>query len=389
MMYNTASDNTRKIMDRINYQSWATSDSTPTIEGASCSNVVAPSSGCFQRFRSFQDRNSVVNGQRYCTNYCPITFFTLNDTITPATDDIPGYPPVAPANAARIQFNTYYNTILIDPPVIQIEGTSNFEFTAYLGKNTQNQLGQTSGSGSFMYTINNTYVNYTNKVYIDITSNISTVESLLYNSGGIKDIINLKALYNLKELMLDNNHIYDLNQIKYNIGIDRLYLRNNNISNISPISNLTNINHLYLGYNSIQDISPLQNMVALENLDIENNNVSTISALANKTALNSINISHNKIYDISPLAQSTNIIYFAAEHNNITSVSALLGMTKLLQINLVDNQIQDINPLLIMLANAGRSGGILNINYNGTSGLTTQGSAALATLRSRGWVVYL
>jgi hypothetical protein len=105
--------------------------------------------------------------------------------------------------------------------------------------------------------------------------------------------------------------------------------------------------------------------------------------------LNSINISHNQIQDLSPLATSTNIIYFSAEHNRITSVSSMLGMTKLLQINLVDNLIQDINPLLIMLASAGRSGGILNINYNGTNGLTANGSTALETLRSRGWVVYL
>jgi hypothetical protein len=389
MMYNTASDNTRKIIDKTNYQGWASRDSTPTIEGALCSNIVSPSSGCFQRFRSFQERSSVVNGQRHCTNYCPISLFTLDDPVTPPAEDIPGYPPAAPVNSARIQFNTYFTSVLRDPPVIQIQGDSNFEFTAYLGKNTQNQLGQTSGSGSFMYTINNTYINYTNKVYFDITSNISTVKSLLYNGGGIKDIINLRALYNLNEIMLNNNDIYDLNQFTSNVAIHTLYLRNNNIINIYPLSILPNLTHLYLGYNKIQDISPLQNNAILENLDIENNNITNISALSNKLQLNSINIGHNQIYDISPLAGSTNIIYFSAEHNKITSVSALLGMTKLLQINLLDNQIQDINPLLIMLAGAGRSGGILNINYNGVGGLTTQGSAALDTLRSKGWVVYL
>ena len=109
-----ASDNSKKKRDTVNYNHWTTT--TYSINNVDCSNIVSPSSGCYQSFRSFQERFSVINGQRQCTSHCPIytmqPALPISIIVDPIIEQIvpPEFiPPIEP-NASRITFRTQYTT---------------------------------------------------------------------------------------------------------------------------------------------------------------------------------------------------------------------------------------------------------------------------------------
>ena len=70
MLFNTASDNTKKVVDRTKYRLWS-EQAKPINGNIVCYNVVGAASGCFQQFSSFSERDSVMRGQGFCTTYCP------------------------------------------------------------------------------------------------------------------------------------------------------------------------------------------------------------------------------------------------------------------------------------------------------------------------------
>ena len=383
--FNTASDYLKQQIGKARYDYWSNYEAVPP-QGIPqpASNIISPSSTNFQRFRTFEDRYSALEGQRQCTTFCPISYYTLPPLIESST-----IPPI-PVNAARITFDTVFTTIPTSPPTIQILGNTSFSFTAHLGINQNKQVGNTSGSNVAGYTIINTYLNYTNQVYLDITSNVAAIHSVLYRRGGIRNILNLKAMFNLHELIADDNNISNLSQISSNIAMNTLYLRNNNIVSLSPLSTLTLIKYLYLSKNSITTLDGIQTMTQLEDIDLEYNMLTSIPQLSAKTALKSINVANNQITDLSPLSSSSNIIYLYAENNQITSVNPLLSMTKLSRIYLGGNVIVDINPLLIMLAAGTTTNGILNATYQQTAlSLTVLGQTAYNILIGRGWVIQI
>jgi hypothetical protein len=389
-----ASDYSKKKQDIVNYNYWTTK--TYSINNVECSNIVSPSSSCYQNFKSFQERVSVIGGQHQCTSYCPI--YTITPSLPPImpVDPIvesivsPDYIPLIEPNASRITFRTQYTTIPESPPSIQITGGSIFNMNAYLGENLKGEYGYTTNTTDSMYTIKNSYLNYNNTIYIDILNNQDTITSIIYTGGGIREIDNLKALYNLATLILDNNGISNLNELKYNINLRTLYLRNNSINVISPLYNLINLEDVYLSSNNISDISVVSEFNKLKSIDIANNKVTNIESLRNKVNLTYINLSYNQISDLSPLNSLTNVAFFGAQSNKISSITPLLSMTNLNTINLANNQIQDINPLLIMLASNTTTQGTLNVTNNGLNGrITAQGQQAIATLQSRNWSVSL
>lgn len=389
-----ASDHTKQVTNIVNYNYWAST--TYSINNVDCSNIVAPSSGCYQNFKSFQLRFSVINGQRQCTSYCPI--YNIKPPLPPIIPVDPivepiivsEYKPPINDNASRIIFRTQYTTIPQSPTIIQIAGDSIFNMNAYLGENQKGEYGYTEARGQPMYTIQNSYLNYNNNINVDIINNQSTVRSIIFNSGGIREFDNLKALYNLSELILDNNAISNINELKYNINLQTLYLRNNSINDIRPLETLINLEHLYLSSNNISDASTLINFNFLKTIDLANNKLNNIESLRSKSYLSYINASHNEISDLTPLTGLTNVAFFGAEGNRITSIIPLLSMIKLNTINLANNQIQDINPLLIMLASQTTINGSLNIQNNGLVGkISTQGNQSISTLVSRGWTIII
>lgn len=390
-----ASDHSKKKQNIVNYNYWAAN--TYSINNVDCCGVVAPSSGCYQSFKTFQDRFSVIGGQRQCTSYCPVYIINPSPpsiiSVDPIVEPIivPEYtPPPIPTNAARITFRTEYLTIPNTPIIIQITGDGPFNMNGYLGKNIEADYGYTTNTGQRMYTIQNNYLNYNNNVYIDIINNISAVLSIYYNNGGIREIDNLKALYNLRELYLDNNGLTNINELKYNIALETLYLNNNQLTDITAIKALISLENLYISNNHIKDISIVSNFNNLRTIHIGYNAVSSIESLRSKSALTYINISYNQISDLSPLAGLTEVVFFGAEGNKITSIEPLLSMSQLYTINLANNQIQDINPLLIMLAAQTTSGGTLNASNNGLAGkINADGQYAIYILKHRGWACYI
>jgi hypothetical protein len=388
-----ASDYSKKACNMVNYNYWTTT--THSINNTPCSNIVSPSSGCYQNFRSFQERFSVIDGQRQCTSYCPTwniepakpPIIPVDPIVEPII--VPEYIPPIESNTSRITFRTQYITIPESPSIIQIAGTSMFNMNAYLGENQKGEYGYTHVTDQQMYTIQNSYLNYNNTVYIDILNNQSTIRSIIFNNGGIREFDNIKSLYNLVELILDNNGISNIDELKYNVNLRTLYLRNNSISSIAPLKNLINLEHLYLGTNNISDSSVLMNFNSLKTIDVTNNKLTNIESLRNKSALTYVNVSHNEISDLSPLTGLTEVAFFGAEGNNVTSIIPLLSMTKLTTVNLANNQIQDINPLLIMLASQSTINGLLNATNNGLAGkINTQGQQAITTLEQlRNWTI--
>jgi Leucine-rich repeat (LRR) protein len=377
--YNTASDITRKIIDTRKYTGWV--ETTTAIPGLVCCNVVAPSSGCYQRFTTYEDRNAVIRGQGNCTDYCPISQHIPNDN----------YVPSPPSSTARIIFHTLFTPPLPQQTIMRITGTAQHDFKAYLNVIGGSNQTFTEGFGQTTYLISNNTIFPQYKVYYDVLNGTArNITSIDYDDGGITTIENLPALYNLQHISLDRNPLTTLAPISSNTKLETIYAAQTNIRDIVPLQPLSNLKSLYISYNYIHDITPLTNKAFLQDFVCENAQLEDITPLAKKPDLRTINVSANKIADLSPLATSTKIIYFSAESNKIRDITPMLSMSNLIQVNLEDNLIQDINPLLAMLAAQTTPCGIFNGRYQGgLTHITPDGQAAINTMKLRGWVVYV
>lgn len=167
-----------------------------------------------------------------------------------------------------------------------------------------------------------------------------------YQSGwNIKDLADLFALKNLRNLNLGHNQIRDISVLEELVNIQNLYLSNNRIRNIKPLENLTNIQILYLRDNAILDISALEKLTGIERLYLSNNHVSDIDVLKKMNRIKSLNINNNLLEDISVLEKLTNIQKLRLDNNLLKDISVLEKLTNIQSLDLSNNQLSDITAL--------------------------------------------
>ena len=186
-----------------------------------------------------------------------------------------------------------------------------------------------------------------NAAIVSITAEeIATLEHLVANDRGIRDLTGLEFAKNLKYLELRSNSISDLSPLT---GLTKLRILNfvdNLVSDLSPIAGLINLTSLDMPANSISDLSPIASLTKLEWLAInENSNISDYSPLAELINLREFYSWGNPISDLSPLAGLTKLSKIDICGSEVSDLSPLAGLTGLKELYFVENKISDVSPL--------------------------------------------
>ncbi len=195
---------------------------------------------------------------------------------------------------------------------------------------------------------------------ISVLSKLTSLNTLILSSNGLKDISVLSKLTSLNTLNLSSNGLKDISVLSKLTSLNTLILSSNGLKDISVLSKLTSLNTLILSSNGLKDISVLSKLTSLKGLDLSYNEIKDISVLSKLTSLNTLNLSFNGLKDISVLSKLTSLKELNLSYNGLTDISALNKLTSLKELDLENNGLTDISVLSKLT-----SLNTLNLSFNG------------------------
>jgi internalin A len=160
-----------------------------------------------------------------------------------------------------------------------------------------------------------------------VLSELDSLTTLNISNNNIIDVTPLSNLVSLSQLDLANNpidnespvmhvpYIWGLNYIiiraeRYNVSLTELDLSGYDLTDeeIVPLRHMTNLTELMLGDNLISDLTPLTNLTNLIALDLGNNEVEDLTPLADLTNLEQLDLTDNPVIEWVSVAQVANVL---------------------------------------------------------------------------------
>lgn len=160
-----------------------------------------------------------------------------------------------------------------------------------------------------------------------------------------KDIVNLKYMKNLSEIIISDNNLTDLSVLSGLTQLEKLTFHNNKVRDLSFVKNMTKLKVIGAEYNGIKNISALSKLTKLEEIWLRGNNITNISYLKNCVKVTRLSLSENYISDISALSGMKKLKELHLGSCGIKSIKPLKSCTKLETVLLYDNSITDLTPL--------------------------------------------
>jgi len=186
-------------------------------------------------------------------------------------------------------------------------------------------------------------------------SDLASVERLLCQNKGVKDLKGLGELTKLKELYLQDNDLTSLStldalpslriisvagndELTSLEGLEKAYnleeLQANkckNLVDISATENLSNLKTVGLMMDAIEDISSFSSLVKLENVVLSYNKIQSIHGLANKPNLKKLTIYDNPVQSIASLLSNPEMMIVGVGGNNINHCKTIDALRKRLK----------------------------------------------------------
>lgn len=142
-----------------------------------------------------------------------------------------------------------------------------------------------------------------------------------------EDIINLKYMTRVSELILNDNELTDLSPVSELKALQKLSFHHNSVADISFAENLRVLTSIGAGDNGISDISVFSEMPGLKEIWIFDNNISDISPMYGLKYLEYVDVSDNQIADLTPLA-GKKLITLKASNNKLNgNYDAIAGLS--------------------------------------------------------------
>lgn len=216
------------------------------------------------------------------------------------------------------------------------------------------------------------WVDYQGKLVVSPEMNVEKVLELDLSNRKVKDISEIKKLYNLKKLNLSKNKLTNLSPLYSLRDLTHLDLGNNKISQLismvkykyldqshpqSPFEHMSQLRYLNLGNNQITTTTYTENSITrsvfaglkkLTHLSLHNNQLTSIDAktFPKFPSLTHLNVGFNKLRNMTFVKDLTSLIDLNLAFNtNISSVCPLLLLGKLERLNLSSNNLSDVTKL--------------------------------------------
>jgi Leucine-rich repeat (LRR) protein len=158
---------------------------------------------------------------------------------------------------------------------------------------------------------------------VNALSNLTNLEYLDLNMGGIKNINSLENLIHLKHLNIFCKSVRDISAIRGLIELEFLGLFMTPIRNIEPLRSLSNLRTLDLSSTFVEDIRPLSELHNLQNLSLWKTPVRDLGALKHLENLRTIDIDQTNVKDVAELRGLHNLRFLSAHKTSVRDFSEL------------------------------------------------------------------
>jgi hypothetical protein len=125
-----------------------------------------------------------------------------------------------------------------------------------------------------------------------------------------EDIIPLRQMVNLEELIISGTSVTDLTPLSELTNLRSLILSRNQVTDLPPLGGLTALRSLMISNNPISDLTPLGGLTSLRNLVILDSSVSDLTPLSELKNLKILELIQTEAVDLTPLKQLTDLEIF-------------------------------------------------------------------------------
>ena len=163
------------------------------------------------------------------------------------------------------------------------------------------------------------------EAYAELGAHMLQNDGTIHN-GGIRSLMDLTMLKNLRRL---------------DIALE-------DISDLTPLSELRSLEQIDLKHNPIEDVTPLSSLSALRELCLYDTRVSTLSALASCPLLENINAGKTLITSITTFTGIKSLKYLYIQQTPVKTLFGIEEFTYLEQIGLSRVADSDLSPLMAL-----------------------------------------
>lgn len=142
----------------------------------------------------------------------------------------------------------------------------------------------------------------------------------------------------------DNPDIRRLDDLSMMPNLESLTIKNCGLKSILPIVGLTELKELNLSGNKISDISALLEMTWLEKLDVSNNPIDKVPNLSGMEDLVALNLDDTGVADLS-FMQGASVSELHISYTNINNIAILSECEKLESLYMYGFNFMDLTPL--------------------------------------------
>ncbi len=162
---------------------------------------------------------------------------------------------------------------------------------------------------------------------LSVLSKLTTLKKVTFHNNSVSDLSFAKKLKNLTVIGADNNGITDISALSGLTKLKEVWMGGNKITDLSPLKKCTNITHLNVKHSPVKNISALSGMKKLNTVILEDCGLKSIKPLKGLKNLEYVYISDNKLTDLTPLADSSLVELYADNNNLKGNTKALEGVT--------------------------------------------------------------
>ena len=180
---------------------------------------------------------------------------------------------------------------------------------------------------------------------------LATLERLVVQRAGVRDLTGLELATGLEYLNLFDNEVSDVSPLADLPRLSDLRLERNRVSDLSPLTRMVGLRQLLVNYNPVSDLSPLEELQQLESLYIgrlpegSDPDIGDLSPLARLTNLRTLFVSNAGMADLSLLSQLQQLRTLRIPDNPVADLSPLRELPRLWSVNVSGTEVRDLSPL--------------------------------------------
>lgn len=171
------------------------------------------------------------------------------------------------------------------------------------------------------------------------------IKGLILDWISVADLTPLRGLNRLSLLELVESPVSDLTPLKGLPSLRELKLNSTAVTDLAPLNGLESLTKLHLERTKVSDLTPLKKLPGLGILKLINTEVRDLTALEELKSLTELHLEGTKVSDLTPLKGLPGLRVLKLLNTEVTDLTALKDLTSLTELHLESAEVIDLTPL--------------------------------------------